>query len=195
MRIAGGEAEDHEGENEMEELRYPIGQFIFPQSADAQDQSRWLDEIAACPDGMRVAIKGLDDAQLDTPYRPQGWTVRQVVHHVADSHMNSYIRFKLALTEDRPTIRGYDEGAWAQLQEARGGDPEVSLALLESLHRRWVLSLRAIDDDGWNRTFVHPEIGEVRLIGNLAYYAWHGKHHIAHIAQLREREGWSSEPS
>jgi hypothetical protein len=139
---------------------------------------------------MRAAVQGLSDSQLDTPYRDGGWTVRQVVHHVPDSHMNSYVRFKLALTENEPTIRPYMENLWAELPEARTAPIELSLALLENQHKRWMLALRALSPDAWKRTFRHPEIGLVTLEKNLALYAWHGRHHVAHITTLREMRGW-----
>ncbi|MGE5207232.1 MAG: YfiT family bacillithiol transferase, partial [Chlamydiota bacterium] len=130
--------------------------------------------------------------QLDTPYRPQGWTVRQVVHHVPDSHMNAYIRLKLALTESEPTIKPYDQQLWAELADTRQTPMETSLTLLECLHQRWVMLLKSIADGDWQRTFRHPELGVVRLDTNLALYAWHGRHHVAHITSLRERMGWEN---
>jgi hypothetical protein len=138
---------------------------------------------------MRAAVRGLSNAQLDTPYRDGGWTVRQVVHHVPDSHLNSYVRFKLALTEDEPTIKPYREDQWAELPDSQ--QPiENSLVILESVHRRWMIVLRSIDEAGWKRTFRHPELGPVTLEKNLALYSWHGQHHVAHIAKLREKMGW-----
>jgi DinB superfamily len=133
----------------------------------------------------------LDQGQLDTPYRPGGWTVRQLVHHVADSHLNSYVRFKWATTEDRPTIKAYDEAAWAELSEARSAPIEMSLVLLEALHDRWTLWLRSFTEDHWATVLVHPETGdELSLDTMLQLYQWHGKHHVAHVTQLRSREGW-----
>jgi hypothetical protein len=137
---------------------------------------------------MRAAVASLSPEQLDTPYRPGGWTVRTVVHHVPDSHINSYVRFKLALTEDEPVIKPYDEAAWAKLVDS--GPIEPSLTLLESLHERWVQLLKTLSDADFARQFRHPELGAVRLDQNLALYAWHGKHHVAHITSLRERMGW-----
>lgn len=128
--------------------------------------------------------------QLDTPYREGGWTVRQVVHHVPDSHMNAYVRFKLALTENEPMVKPYDEAAWAELPDGADTPVEVSLAMLDALHQRWVPVLESIDEEGWKRAFRHPVIGVVKLDANLALYAWHGKHHTAHITSLRERNGW-----
>ncbi len=173
----------------MDDLRYPVGKFEFPESVSAADLAGFLDQIAAAPARMQAAVAGLIDAQLDTPYRPGGWTVRQVVHHVPDSHMNSYTRFRLALTEDSPTIKPYDEARWAELADARL-PPEPSLTLLESLHARWVPLLRSLSAADWKRTFRHPELGLVSLENNAALYAWHGRHHVAHIASLRRRMNW-----
>lgn len=174
----------------MEDLKYPIGKFKIPPAVTAADCARFIDEIAAAPSQLRQAVKGLSDAQLDTPYRPEGWTLRQVVHHVPDSHMNSYIRFMLAATEDKPTIRTYEEQLWAELPEAKSGPIEMSLNLLDAVHIRWVAHLRQRKDADFKRAFVHPELGVVPLNIALALYAWHGKHHIAHVTSLRNREGW-----
>lgn len=172
------------------DLRYPVGKFHFPDSVSAEERAGFIDQIAEAPARMRAAVAGLDDAQLDTPYRPGGWTVRQVVHHVPDSHMNSYVRFRLALTEDDPVIKPYEEARWAQLSDARAMPIEPSLALLESLHARWVPLLRSMSEAEWKRSFRHPELGPVRLEQNAALYAWHGRHHVGHITALRERMGW-----
>ena len=174
----------------MSDPRYPIGKFSFDGPLSGEQKAQFLDDIEQTPARMREAVRGLSEAQLDTPYRDGGWTVRQVVHHVPDSHMNSYIRFKLALTENEPTIRPYMENLWAELPEARTAPIEMSLTLLEDLHKRWMLALRAIPPDGWKRTFRHPEIGLMSLEKNLALYAWHGRHHVAHITELRKRLGW-----
>ncbi len=139
---------------------------------------------------MRAAIAGLNEEQLDTPYRDGGWTVRQVVHHVADSHMNAYVRFRLALTEQEPVIKPYDEAAWAELADAKDAPPEISLALIDALHDRWTRLLRSMSGADFLRQFRHPELGAVPLEKNLALYAWHGKHHVAHITRLRERMQW-----
>jgi hypothetical protein len=173
-----------------DDLRYPIGKFSFAGPLTEQQKSQFLDDIEQTPARLRAAIEGLSEAQLDTPYREGGWTVRQVVHHVPDSHMNSYVRFKLALTEEEPTIRPYMENLWAELPEAKSAPVELSLALLESLHQRWMLMLRGLGPNEWKRTFRHPEIGLISLEKNLAIYAWHGRHHVAHITALRERMGW-----
>jgi uncharacterized damage-inducible protein DinB len=173
-----------------DDLRYPIGRYAPPAEIDARQREAWIDQVAALPRRLRAAVQDLDDARLDTPYRPGGWTVRQVVHHVPDSHMNAFIRHKLALTEDVPTIKPYAEAEWARLPDVRITPVEVSLALLEALHLRWVDLLRALTEEQWARTFRHPEMGEMRLDRNLGLYAWHSMHHLAHVTRLREREGW-----
>jgi len=172
------------------DLRYPIGKFQWPASVTREQREAWIAQIAAAPAAFRDAVRGLDDAQLDTPYRPDGWTVRQVIHHVPDSHMNSYMRFRLALTEDSPTIKPYAEDRWAELPDARRMAIEPSLQLLENLHLRWVNLLQHLSDEAFAREFRHPELGAVRLDSNLALYAWHGRHHAAHITALRQRMGW-----
>jgi len=173
----------------MSDLRYLIGKFTFNGSPTEQARNKFIDDIEQAPSRLRAAVQGLSQEQLDTPYRPGGWTVRQVVHHVPDSHLNAYVRFKLALTEDEPTIKPYHEDRWAELQESRNAPIEISLALLESLHQRWVLVLRAIKPEDWKRAFRHPELGVVSLEKNVALYSWHGRHHVAHITSLRERMG------
>ena len=170
--------------------RYPIGKFQPPAAADAALRATFVEEIAALPVALRAAVTGLDAPQLDTPYRAGGWTVRQVVHHLADSHLNAYVRFKLALTEDGPTIRPYDEKLWAATPDARTGDVDMSLALVEALHARWVAALRAAPGEASSRTLVHPESGLWTVGRLLALYAWHGRHHVAQIAALRENRGW-----
>jgi len=170
--------------------RYPIGPFEEPAEIQVEDRARYIREIERLPGEMRGVVSGLDEARLDTPYRPGGWTVRQVVHHVPDSHMNSYVRMRLALTEEEPTIRPYFEDRWATLPDASGAPVGVSLDLLEALHRRWALLLHAIEPQQWTRVFRHPERGLVTLQGNLALYGWHGRHHVAQIASLRQRMGW-----
>lgn len=174
----------------MSDLRFPIGKFNYAGSMDAQQKRKLIDEIAETPALLREAVNGLSDSQLDTPYRPEGWTVRQVVHHVPDSHLNSYVRFKLALTEDEPTIKPYDEGRWADLADTKTTPIQVSLALLESLHDRWVRLLHSLSSEQWKRSFRHPELGPMNLEKTLALYAWHGKHHVAHITELRRRMSW-----
>ena len=172
------------------DLRYPIGQFSFSGNLSPAERAALIDEISATPEKMRAAVSGLSAEQLDTPYRPEGWTVRQVVHHVPESHLTSYIRFKLALTEDEPTIKPYFEDRWAQLDDARQAPIALSLDLLDAVHGRWVWFLRSLKPDDFQRTFRHPEIGIVSLDKNVALYAWHGPHHVAQITSLRERMGW-----
>ncbi|HXG91121.1 MAG TPA: bacillithiol transferase BstA [Blastocatellia bacterium] len=175
----------------MADLRYPIGQFNLEDDLlTNQQREQFIVQIVETPARLREAVRGLTDEQLDTPYRPGGWTVRQVVHHVPDSHLNSYIRFKLALTEDEPTIKPYDEAQWAALVDSERTPIETSLALLEALHERWVVLLRSLAPADFERRFRHPERGIVSLNNNLALYAWHGRHHVAHITSLRERTGW-----
>jgi uncharacterized damage-inducible protein DinB len=171
--------------------RYPIGKFSFPQAITPAQRQLWIAEIAEAPVKLRAAVAGLTPAQLDTPYRDGGWSVRQVVHHVPESHMNAYIRFKLALTENEPVVKPYDEAAWAKLEDVALTPIETSLAMLEALHDRWVRVLGMLDDAEFARTFRHPDLGLVRLDQNLALYAWHGRHHTAQITALRERMRWA----
>ena len=175
----------------MSDPRYPIGPFSFAGPVDETQRSRMIADIEQAPAALRAAVKGLSPQQIETPYRDGGWTVRQVVHHVPESHMNAYIRFKLALTEDEPTIKPYMEDRWARLEDVASTPLEVSLALLEPLHDRWVRLLHTLKPADWKRTFRHPERGEtMTLERNLALYAWHGRHHVAHITELRKRMGW-----
>ncbi|MEK6323642.1 MAG: YfiT family bacillithiol transferase [Acidobacteriota bacterium] len=174
----------------MTDLQFPIGRFKLDGTPTDGQVRQAINEIAEAPAKLRAAVEGLTAEQLDTPYRPGGWTVRQVVHHVPDSHLNSYCRFKLALTEDEPTIKAYHEDRWAELDDARTGPIEVSLAMLESLHKRWLLMLKSLTPDDFERTFRHPEIGVVSLAKNVCLYGWHGRHHVAHIASLCERMAW-----
>jgi uncharacterized damage-inducible protein DinB len=174
----------------MSDPRFPVGKFEWPADVTPAALSGWIDEIAAAPAQLRAAAEGLSDAQLDTPYREGGWTVRQVVHHVPDSHMNSYVRFKLALTENEPTIKPYDEAAWAQLADTAEVPVATSLCLLECLHERWVAVLRRMSPEDWTRSLVHPELGKVTLGKMAALYAWHGKHHVGHITALRAANNW-----
>lgn len=171
---------------ELDELRYPVGHFDAANSGSRAEQLATLREL---PQKLRDAVAGLSDAQLDTPYREGGWTIRQVVHHVADSHANSYIRVKLALTEDNPTIKPYDEGAWAKLPDSRL-PVDSSLAMIDAEHKRLLALYEPMSDAELQKTFRHPERGEVTLANNLALYAWHSRHHLAHITRLRERMGW-----
>lgn len=171
------------------DLSYPIGKFAWPQTTTSEQRSQMIDVVAQAPAKFREAVRGLDDAQLDTPYRPDGWTVRQLIHHVADSHMNSYIRFRLALTEEQPPVKGYDEKEWAKLHDS-ALPVEVSLQLLENLHVRWVDLLKSMSEAQFERGFMHSEKGLIRLDQNLALYDWHSRHHAAHITGLRQRMGW-----
>jgi uncharacterized damage-inducible protein DinB len=170
----------------LEDLRYPIGRFN-PEAARSRAQQ--IETLRQLPESLRAAVSGLNDAQLDTPYRDGSWTVRQLVHHIADSHANAYIRFKLALTEDNPTIKPYDEAAWADLPDS-SMPIDVSLAFTEAVHARLVNLLGTMTDADYDKTFRHPERGSVTLANNLALYDWHSRHHTAHIARLRARMGW-----
>ncbi len=174
--------------------RYPIGAFRYEGPASEAQRQAWIEDIARAPARLRTAVRGLDEARLDTPYREGGWTVRQVAHHVPDSHMNAYMRFRLALTEDRPTIKPYDQSLWAELEDARTAPVELSLVLLESLHDRWVRLLRSMGPADFARTFRHPEMGDTLLPLErlLALYAWHGRHHTAQIEGLRVRKAWNA---
>jgi len=173
-----------------EELRYPIGRYRPPEAIGAGDRAAWIREIEVMPENLRRAVAGLNDAQLETPYRPGGWTVRQVVHHYADSHLNSYSRFRWAVTEDLTTVKTYDEAAWAELADAKTAPVELSLALIEPLHARWTLLLRSFGEAEFARKMKHPDWGAVSVEWLLGQYAWHCQHHVAHINKLRDREGW-----
>jgi len=170
--------------------RYPIGKFQVPSDVTPAKRTEAIREIAGAPQKLRAAVQGLNDTQLDTPYREGGWTVRQVVHHVPDSHMNAYIRWRLALTETEPTIKPYEESLWAKLEDAEHSPIEVSFKLLEPLHERWVTLLRSLKDQDFARTFRHPEHGVRTLDWMLFLYAWHGNHHTAHITEMRKQKGW-----
>jgi uncharacterized damage-inducible protein DinB len=172
------------------DLRYPIGRFNGQPAADKAERQQFLKDVEEAPAQLRAVVQDLSDEQLNTPYRDGGWTVRQVVHHVPDSHLNSYIRFKWALTEPEPTIKPYYEDRWAELPDSKSTPIQVSLALLDSLHQRWSNLLRSFEHDDWNKTLRHPELGIMTLDKMLALYAWHGKHHVAHITGLRTRMGW-----
>jgi len=178
--------------NTDDSLRYPTGRFHRPKRPlENAERREMIDAIARLPDDFRGAVRALSESQLDTPYRPEGWTVRQVVHHVPDSHMNAFVRFKLALTEDVPTIKPYDEAEWAKLSDARDTPIETSLTLLSALHDRWVRLLRAMSPDDFARKLNHPDWdAPLSLDTMLALYAWHGPHHTAHITNLRQRMGW-----
>jgi uncharacterized damage-inducible protein DinB len=173
------------------DLRYPIGRLNRKSSLTDAERQTAFDTIAATPHSLRSAVQGLSDAQLDTPYRPGGWTVRQLVHHVADSHLNAYARFRLALTEENPTIKPYDEAKWAELSDAKSLPVAVSLSLLDAMHDRWVTLLRSMSADDFQRGLLHPDNGPMTLDAVLNVYAWHGPHHTAHVTALRERMQWS----
>ena len=170
--------------------RYPIGRFKLPEQFSDHDRQMFIRQIADAPAELRSALAGLSEEQLDTPYREGGWTVRQVVHHLADSHLNAFVRFKLGMTEDQPTIKTYDQQRWAELADAKAAPVETSLALIESLHKRFAVLLRSMSAADFARTMNHPEQGIVTLDRYLSLYAWHGRHHVAHITSLRERMGW-----
>ena len=174
----------------MTDPRYPIGKFSYDGTLSAGQKQQFLNDIEQAPGQLSAAVKGLTAAQLDTPYREGGWTVRQLAHHVPDSHMNAYVRFKLALTEDEPTIKPYAENLWAQLGDVSATPVETSLCLLDCLHTRWMKLLRAMTAEQWKRTMRHPEQGVMTLERVLALYAWHGRHHVAHVTTLRESKGW-----
>jgi hypothetical protein len=174
----------------MSDLRFPVGEFEFKPGTTHEQRQTLIESIAQAPARLRAAVANLSPRQLDEPYRPDGWTVRQVVHHLPDSHLNGYVRFKLGLTEAEPTVKPYDENRWAMLDDGRHADPEISLALLEALHKRWVLHLRSVRPEDFARKIHHPDSGTLSLEYLLQDYEWHGRHHIAHITSLRERRGW-----
>jgi hypothetical protein len=174
----------------MSDSRYPIGRFTPDDNPTPETRAKHIQEIASLPAHMRQAVSGLTPEQLNTPYREGGWTVKQVVHHVPDSHLNAYVRFKLALTENVPTIKPYDEGAWAKLKDTELTSIEVSLTLLEAIHIRWVNLLGTLRAEDFQRKFNHPELGVQTLDRTLAMYGWHSRHHVAHITSLRERMKW-----
>lgn len=175
----------------LEELRYPIGRFEKPDSITGELIERYISEISKFPERLRSEVEKLSEEQLDTVYRPDGWTIRQVVHHCADSHMNSLVRLKLTLTEDRPTIKPYFEDRWAELPDSKSLPVEPALKMLEGIHKRWTFLLAALTDEQWGRSFIHPEHERaVRLDENTALYAWHCKHHLAHIITLKKSKGW-----
>ena len=174
----------------MTDARYPIGKFQARERVTEQDRLELIRQIAEAPEKLRSAITGLSEQQLATPYREGGWTVRQVAHHLPDSHLNAYVRFKLTLTESQPTVKTYEENLWAELSDARNAPVEPSLTLLESLHARWVMLLRSMGAADFGRMFNHPEHGLMNLDYLLQLYAWHGRHHVSQITSLRERMKW-----
>ncbi|WP_224489503.1 YfiT family bacillithiol transferase [Robertkochia flava] len=176
---------------ELELLRYPIGRFVLPGKPSLEDVEKSISIIKAFPELLKGEVEGLDDAQLDTPYRPEGWTLRQVVHHVADSHMNAYIRFKWTLTEDTPEIKTYREGEWAKLPDVNGTPIEMSMSLLEALHRKWVYLLKALNPGQWQLVLYHPGFGKEIILSQLVcQYSWHCMHHLGHIRSLKESNNW-----
>ena len=175
----------------FEHLRFPIGRFKAPEQYTDTLINQYIEEIAALPRQMKAVTEPLSDEQLDTSYRPEGWTLRQVIHHVADSHLNSYIRFKWTLTEDSPLIKTYSQKDWAMLPEAKSAPISISLDILESLHKRWVLMLKNIDAEDRKREFIHPETNRPFSLNlAIALYAWHGRHHVAQIESLKKEKGW-----
>ena len=174
----------------MDDLRYPLGRFRYDPEVNDASRAASIDAIAAAPAALRAAVADLDEGQLATPYRPDGWTVRQLVHHVADSHINAYIRFRLALTEDDPPFKPYAEKEWAKLPDAVATPVQASLRLLDGLHERWVRLLRATPAEAMARTGQHPDHGAISVDYLLQMYAWHGRHHVAHVTALRRRENW-----
>jgi uncharacterized damage-inducible protein DinB len=172
-------------------LSYPVGKFKFEGKLTYAQRENAIAELAEAPARLRAAVKGLSGAQLDTPYREGGWTVRQVVHHLADSHMNAYIRVRFLLTEETPTIKPYDQALWAELPDARTAPIEPSLEIFDALHQRFVTLLKSLEAPDFEKTLRHPEHGLMTLDRNLAMYAWHARHHVSHITSLRERMGWN----
>lgn len=172
-------------------MRFPIGKYASPTEFTNEIRADFISTLRALPLNLRLAVHKLGDEQLDTPYRDGGWTIRQVVHHVADSHINAYVRFRLALTEDNPTIKPYEESLWAELSDAKSGDVQTSLMLIEALHNRWCSLLESLTEQDWKRTFHHPVSQRNSTIENaLGMYAWHSRHHTAHITECRKRNNW-----
>ncbi|WP_439881165.1 YfiT family bacillithiol transferase [Pontibacter sp. MBLB2868] len=180
-------------EEELEKLRYPIGKFNMEQHITDEHVEQFILSIGQLPAKLRQTLGNMTPEQWDTPYRPDGWTVRQVIHHIPDSHLNGYTRLKIALTEEIPTIRTYNQEEWAELLDSTQGDPEISLSLLAALHMRWVLLLKTLTPEQLNRRLIHPESGECTIRQNIGVYAWHGEHHLAQIQALKDRKGWSTE--
>lgn len=176
-------------EKSIESLKYPIGKFNPPTDITSEQISDWINQISLLPDRIRFATEGLNEEQLNTPYRSEGWTIRQVVHHLPDSHMNAYVRFKLAITEENPIIKPYYEDRWAECYEAKNAEIGFSLDLLESLHKRWVAFMRSLKFDELKKTYVHPEHGQTFFLESvIGMYAWHGNHHLQHIINAKERQ-------
>jgi hypothetical protein len=177
-------------EENLTKLKYPIGKFEFKKDVTSESRKTFIKEIELLPGKLSKAVSGLNDEQLDTPYRHDGWTVRQVVHHIPDSHLNAYVRIKLALTEKEPTIKTYEEKEWAKLHDYYQTPIEVSINLLEALHKRWVVLLNSLNENDFRRKFKHPDWGLISIDYLVSQYAWHGNHHVSHITSLRERMGW-----
>lgn len=176
--------------DQLEHLRYPIGQFE-PQPYSEAQKAKWISDVQSLPALLEVAVQNLDAPALHTPYREGGWTIQQVVHHVADSHINAYIRLKMTLTEDRPVIKPYEEGLWAELEDTKGLPINISLTLLHSLHLRWVKIYESLKEEHWKRSMIHPATQkEITLWEQLGLYSWHGRHHLAHVMDLKDRMGW-----
>jgi uncharacterized damage-inducible protein DinB len=176
--------------NSSDDVRYPIGRAPRPQHVSRAERDRMIGAIEQLPGELRTAVAELSKDQLDTPYRDGGWTIRQIVHHLPDSHMNAYVRMRLALTENSPVIKPYVESLWAELPDAKTAEIEMSLGLIEHLHARWTALLKGLSDEQFGRTFRHPELGDQRIDQALALYSWHGKHHVAQVIALRERMSW-----
>lgn len=176
----------------VEQLKYPIGKYTAPDQINMAQITAWIDEISNFPAKLKATISGLNDVQLETAYRDGGWTLRQVVHHIADSHMNAYMRYKLAVTESDPVIiRPYNEKKWAECDEAKHADPAVSIAIIESVHARWVLFLRSLKFEDFERSYIHPEHNKVFILRDVTgMYVWHGEHHLNHIIRTKERHSW-----
>jgi uncharacterized damage-inducible protein DinB len=176
--------------NPVDSVRYPVGDFTIDPDVTGDKRRRWLQQMEEMPQALAVAVRGLDEQQLDSPYREGGWTPRQVVHHLADAHMNGFVRFKLALTEDRPAIKTYEEALWAETADVRESPVEASLQLLAALHQRWLILLRSLSEAQFGCAFRHPDRGVMTVDKAIQLYAWHGLHHAAHITELRGRRGW-----
>lgn len=175
----------------LEQLKFPIGKFEKPTTITKYDLLKWILDISTFPTRIKNEVNNLTDQQLDTPYRPQGWTIRQVVHHCADSHMNSLTRFKLSLTEDKPTVKPYYEERWAELHDSKNMPIEPSLKMIEGIHERWTVLLNSLVESDYSKIFIHPEHGkEFRIDENIGIYAWHCNHHLAHITGLKKRRDW-----
>lgn len=175
---------------DLEKLKYPIGRYQVEDKIDKAVIDKFIKEIELLPERLADAVRGLNLKQLQTPYRPDGWTIQQVVHHIADSHMNAYVRFKLALTESKPIVKPYDEKLWAELPDAKLVDINVSLSFIDSLHKRWVILLKQLKTKELDKEFLHPESGMKNLKETLCLYAWHSNHHLAHITSLKQRMNW-----